>query len=131
MKDLGIDDTRCHLNGPTADIQQEYVNSSLFVFSSRFEGFGMVLVEAMACGLPVISFACPCGPKDIIKDGEDGLLVDNGNVEALAANMFQLMGDESLRMSMSQAGQNNSHRFGMEQITIRWKGIFESNEKQS
>ena len=131
VKELGVDKTRCHLNGPTTNIQQEYVNSSLFVFSSRFEGFGMVLVEAMACGLPVISFACPCGPKDIIKDGEDGFLVDNGNVEALAANMFQLMGDESLRVSMSQAGQDNSHRFSMEQITIRWRAIFESNEKQS
>jgi len=131
VKELGVDKTRCHLNGPTTNIQQEYVNSSLLVFSSRFEGFGMVLVEAMACGLPVISFACPCGPKDIIKDGEDGFLVDNGNVEALAANMFQLMGDESLRVSMSQAGQDNSHRFSMEQITIRWRAIFESNEKQS
>lgn len=130
VKELGIDSSRCHLNGATTNIQQEYVKSSLFVFSSRFEGFGMVLVEAMACGLPVISFACPCGPKDIIKDGEDGFLVDNGNVEALAANMSQLMDDDDLRMSMSQAGQYNSHRFGMEQITVRWKGVFGSNEKQ-
>lgn len=131
VKELGIDSRRCHLNGPTTNIEQEYVNSSLFVFSSRFEGFGMVLVEAMACGLPVVSFACPCGPKDIVIHGEDGFLVDNGNIEALASNMSQLMGDESLRMSMSQAGQNNSYRFGMEIITVRWKGIFESNENQS
>lgn len=131
MKELGVDSSRCHLNGPTTNIQQEYVNSSLFVFSSRFEGFGMVLVEAMACGLPVISFACPCGPKDIIKDGEDGFLVGNGNVAALVAKMSQLMGDESLRMSMSLIGQRNARRFSVEQIAGRWKGIFESNEKQS
>ena len=84
VRQLGIEASRCHLNGPTTNIQLEYANSSLFVFSSRFEGFGMVLVEAMACGLPVVSFSCPCGPKDIIKDGEDGLLVENGNVDALA-----------------------------------------------
>ena len=70
MKELGIDSSRCHLNGPTSNIQQEYANSSLFVFSSRFEGFGMVLVEAMSCGLPVVSFACPCGPKDIVRSQE-------------------------------------------------------------
>lgn len=128
VKDLGIDSSRCHLNEPTADIQQEYVNSSIFTFSSRFEGFGMVLIEAMACGLPVVSFACPCGPKDIIKDGEDGLLVGNGNIDALAVSVSQLISDETLRISMSQAGQRNVQRFYMEHIAKRWKDIFESNK---
>jgi glycosyltransferase involved in cell wall biosynthesis len=126
MKDLGIDDTRCHLNGPTADIQQEYNNSSLFVFSSRFEGFGMVLVEAMACGLPVISFACPCGPKDIIKDREDGLLVENGSVEALAKNMSYLMNSEVHRKSMSMIGKKNVERFALYNIVDCWKSLFGS-----
>ena len=125
---LRLDPQRCQLNGPTSNIQQEYANSSLFVFSSRFEGFGMVLVEAMACGLPVISFACPCGPKDIVKHGEDGLLVENGNVEALAAALSQLMGNEALRRSMSVAAQNNVQRFGMQQIAERWRTVFENNE---
>ncbi len=126
--DLGIDTTRCHLNGPTADIKQEYVNSSVFAFSSRFEGFGMVLVEAMACGLPVVSFACPCGPKDIIKDGEDGMLVENGNVESFATSLSQLMQNPSLCQSMSKAGKKNVRRFYMNQIAMRWKNLFESNE---
>ncbi|MDE7086143.1 MAG: glycosyltransferase family 4 protein [Prevotella sp.] len=128
MEELGIDATRCHLNGPTSDIQSEYVNSSLFVFSSRFEGFGMVLVEAMACGLPVVSFACPCGPRDIIKDGYDGLLVENGNVEALANSLFMLMNDETLRFSMSQEGQKNVQRFRIEQVAQQWNAIFKLNE---
>ena len=127
MLQLSIDESRCHLNGPTSMIQQEYVNSSLFVFSSRFEGFGMVLVEAIACGLPVVSFACPCGPKDIVKHGEDGLLVENGNVEALADNLSRLMNDESLRCSMSQAAQRNAQRFNLEHIAERWKVFFELN----
>lgn len=131
MEDLGIDAARCHLNGPTSDIQSEYVNSSLFVFSSRFEGFGMVLVEAMACGLPVVSFACPCGPRDIIKDGYDGLLVENGNVEALANSLSMLMNDETLRFSMSQEGQKNVQRFRIEQVAQQWNAILKLNKFQS
>ena len=126
MKELGIDSSRCHLNGPTADIQKEYVNSSVFVFSSRFEGFGMVLVEAMACGLPVVSFACPCGPKDIVKDGDDGLLVENGNLNALKDSLIRLMGDADLRRRMAANGIKNVQRFSMMHIAERWKGLFES-----
>ena len=124
MKQLGIDAGRCHLNGPTTNIQHEYANSSLFVFSSRFEGFGMVLVEAMACGLPVVSFACPCGPKDIVSDGDDGLLVKNGDVDALANAISHLMSDEQLRNTMSQAAQRNVKRFDINQIADRWRLLF-------
>lgn len=131
LEELGVDPSRCHLNGPTTDIQKEYVNSSVFAFSSRFEGFGMVLVEAMACGLPVVSFACPCGPKDIIKDGEDGLLVENGNVEAFAGSLSQLMQNPSLCQSMATAGKTNVQRFYMNHIAMRWKNLFESNGKSS
>ena len=126
VRQLGIDASRCHLNGPTTNIQLEYANSSLFVFSSRFEGFGMVLVEAMACGLPVVSFSCPCGPKDIIKDGEDGLLVENGNVQALADAIKRLMTDECLRRKMGQIGMKNVQRFGIEKIAECWKVLYES-----
>jgi len=84
------------------------------------------LVEAMACGLPVVSFDCPCGPKDIVKDGEDGLLVKAGNVDALASRLSQLMSDESLRQSMSKNGLKNVQRFRIEQIAEQWRCIFES-----
>ena len=123
--ELDIDANRCHLNGPTTDIQQEYVNSSIFAFSSRFEGFGMVLVEAMACGLPVVSFACPCGPKDIVKHDEDGLLVESGNVVALSESLSRLMADDGLRRSLATAGISNVKRFSMEQVALRWQAIFE------
>ena len=123
MKELGIDRKRCHLNGPTADIQKEYVNSSVFAFSSRFEGFGMVLVEAMACGLPVVSFACPCGPKDIVRDGEDGFLVANGNVGDLAQQLIKLMADENLRSAFAHRAYQNVQRFNMEHIALRWKSL--------
>ena len=125
MKDLGIDGIRCHLNGPTADIQQEYINSSIFAFSSRFEGFGMVLVEAMACGLPVISFDCPCGPKDIVKDNEDGLLIEKDNVDAMANGLSRLMEKDTLRKSMANAGKENVKRFNIEHIAQQWKAVLE------
>lgn len=126
--DLSIDMSRCHLEGSTQDIQKEYCDSSLFVFSSRFEGFGMVLIEAMACGLPVVSFDCPCGPKDIVSDGEDGLLVESGNVEALAVALSRMMSNESLRLSMAKAGKQNVQRFSLCQVAQRWKKLFETNK---
>ena len=125
MKELGIDSSRCHLNGPTAEIQKEYVKSSVFAFSSRFEGFGMVLIEAMACGLPVVSFACPCGPKDIVRDGEDGFLAENGNVDALAAKLSMLMNDTFLRNTMARAAVRNVQRFSMAKIAEQWKSLFD------
>jgi len=129
MRNLGIDTSRCLLNGPTTDIQREYLNSSLFVFTSRFEGFGMVLVEAMACGLPVVSFACPCGPKDIVRDGEDGFLVENGNIDELVQQLMKLMVDHRLRTAFARHAQQNAQRFNIEQTALRWKSVFESCTK--
>lgn len=122
--ELGLDLLRCHLYGPTSNIQQEYVNSSLFVFSSRYEGFGMVLVEAMACGLPVVSFACPCGPRDIISDGVDGFLVERNNVEALAHQLITILNDEEMLKKMSVAAPKKACLFQIEQIANRWRELF-------
>lgn len=122
---LKIDRNRCHLNGSTPDIKAEYLNSSLFVFSSRFEGFGMVLIEAMACGLPVVSFDCPCGPKDIVRHKEDGLLVPSGRPDLLAEALHQVMGNDSIRQKMATEAINNAKRFQLDGIAMRWKQLFE------
>ena len=126
IEDLHIDGSRCELHGRTDNVEAEYVNSSIFVLSSRFEGFGMVLTEAMACGLPVVSFDCPWGPRSIITDGADGLLVENGNVEALADGLTRLMGDANLRQRMAANGIKNVQRFSVEHIAECWKELFES-----
>lgn len=123
---LGIDGSRCHLNGSTTDILHEYLNSSLFVFSSRFEGFGMVLIEAMACGLPVVSFDCPCGPKDIVSDGEDGLLVPAGNVEELAKAMLNLMKNKEISSKMAARAIIKSHQYHIGLLAEQWRSLFES-----
>lgn len=123
--ELNIDVKRCHLNGPSSNIQQEYMDSSVFAFTSRFEGFGMALVEAMACGLPVISFDCPCGPRDIIADKQDGLLVKNGDVNSYVCKLSLLMDDASLRLKLSVAGRKKVERYKIENIGESWKYLFE------
>ena len=131
IDELSIDRARCQLHGRTNNVEQEYVNSSLFVLSSRFEGFGMVITEAMACGLPVVSFDCPWGPRSIISNHEDGLLVENGDVAALAEGLSFLMNDNSLRQSMHNAGLRNVQRFNINQIAEQWKSLFESIDIES
>ena len=126
MKQLGIDPSRCRLNAATDHIDAEYLNSSIMAFSSRFEGFGMALVEAMACGLAAVSFACPCGPRDIITDGENGLLVEPENVDQFADKLLQLMTDESLRKRLAANAVKRSHDYDMAQLAIMWKQLFES-----
>lgn len=115
-----------HLMGATKDIAEEFSKSSIFVLSSRFEGFGLVLAEAMSCGLPCISFDCPYGPRDIITDREDGILVENGNVEALSKAIEHLMADEDLRKSMGEKALINVARYNSKNIMTRWEELFTS-----
>ena len=123
---LGLDMSRYQLHERTNDVGNAYLDSSLFVLSSRFEGFGMVIAEAMAYGLPVVAFDCPWGPRSIIANGEDGLLAENGNVQSLANALVQLMDDECLRHSMGQAGVINVKRFSIDKIAECWKVLFKS-----
>ena len=125
MAELGIDSNRCHLNGPVEDVVKAYQESSIFVLSSRFEGFGMVLIEAMACGLPVVSFDCPAGPDEIITDGVDGLLVPSGDVHALAEKLMVLMTDENLRRRLGQQARQTAQRYEMTTIANQWIALFE------
>lgn len=115
-----------HLMPATKDIAKEYANSSIFVMSSRFEGFGLVLAEAMSCGLPCISFDCPYGPRDIITDGEDGILVENGNVQELARQMESLMSHVTLRQIMGKQAAHNITRYTPDTIMKLWIQLFES-----
>lgn len=122
---LGITKT-CQLEGSVPNIITKYTESSIFVLSSRFEGFGMVITEAMSCGLPAVSFACPCGPKDIINDGKDGFLVEPGNINELAKKISFLIEHEDIRKEMGKAARQNSERFRMETIAAQWQQLFES-----
>lgn len=125
IDELKMNET-CFLEHTVPNIEDKYSKSSIFVLSSRFEGFGMVITEAMSCGVPAISFACSCGPRDIIQDGIDGLLVENGNISELAAKISYLIEHEDIRKGMGQLAYIHSERFKMEQIAQQWKALFES-----
>lgn len=112
------------INKPSNDIFSEYGKSSLLVMSSNYEGFGMVLVEAMACGVPCVSFACPCGPQDIIDDGANGFLVAPGDIEGLANAMVKLMSDHSLRAEMGVEARKVTETFSEEAVMARWMKLF-------
>lgn len=104
----------------TPNIVEKYSESSIYVMSSRFEGFPLVLGEAMSCGLPCVSFDCPNGPKEIIKNGVDGFLVENGNINALAETMEKLMSDTNLRKNMGQKAKLNIQRLSEKAIMDRF-----------
>lgn len=121
---LGIDKKRCILNGKSSDIESEFCKSSLSVCSSRFEGFGLVIAEAMACGLPVVSYDCPWGPRSIIKNGIDGVLVENGNVKELASEVFKMTQDHEKMTEMGKNAKENIQRFKIDSIAKKWVDLF-------
>ena len=126
ISSLNMDRHRCILHGRSSNIQDEFEKSSLAVCSSKFEGFGLVITEAMSCGLPVVSFDCPWGPRAIIHDGEDGLLVENGNVEKLADAIIWMIQHPEMRSKMATKAIENVQRFSIEKIAEKWRSLFDA-----
>ena len=121
---LGLDD-KVRLRGNTNRVIEEMVGSSMLVMTSKFEGFCVVLIEAMSVGLPVVSYACPCGPKDIITDGEDGFLVNPGKEEEMAEKICYLIEDESMRQRMGINGLKKASRFALDKVIWQWMELFQ------
>lgn len=124
IKEYGLQNS-LHLNEPTKEIAKEYADSSMLVMSSNYEGFPMVMIEAMACGLPVVTFDFKCGPRDIIKDEENGLIVPDGDIQALADAMMRLMANESLRQTMSVEARKVTETYSEEVVMGKWMALFE------
>lgn len=120
-----LQNTVC-LNRPTKQIGEEYVKSDMLVMSSNYEGFPMVMIEAMACGLPVVSFDYKCGPKDIIQTGINGLLVPNGDIQALADAMMKVMADEAYRKLLSQNARKVVDTYSEQAVMSQWIRLFTS-----
>ena len=112
------------LHEPVDNIMDKYLESSICVLSSRYEGFSLVILEAMACGVPVVSFDCPHGPRNIIKHEEDGLFVENLNYRALAYGLCQLIENEELRKRFGSNARKNIRRFSQDTIMSQWDSLF-------
>lgn len=109
-----------------SEIEKHYLDSSVYVMTSRYEGLPMVLLEAQAFGLPIVSFRCKCGPADVVEDGRTGFLVAEGDVEAFAMQLKKVMADVNLRRKMSENALVASQRFSVDPVMTRWVELFKS-----
>lgn len=125
IKQKGLNSS-INLKGTTNNIQEKYLESSICILSSRYEGYGMILLEAMACGVPCVSFDCHYGPSDIIKNGEDGFLVEHLSTNALAKRICDLIENDALRKEMGNAARRNIQRYNKDIIMQEWISLFNS-----
>jgi glycosyltransferase involved in cell wall biosynthesis len=121
---LGLDDSVVWM-GRTDDVAAAMRGGSVFALTSRAEGFPLALLEAMASAVPCVSFDCAPGVREIIRDGEDGLVAALGNTGELARHLDLLISDRELRERMGDAARENVQRFGAEEILDRWEALFD------
>ena len=117
---------RIELMGPTRQLGRALAEASLFVLSSRFEGFGLVILEAMQAGLPVVSFDCPRGPSDIITSGRDGMLVAPEDVAGLTAALEEMVADPARRRAYGQAALQTAAGYDQREIGARWEQLLDA-----
>lgn len=114
------------LMGYTNDIISQMLQASGCVLSSLYEGISLVLIEAMSCGLPIVSYACQCGPKDLIEHGKNGFLCEVNDEKKLAEYICSIIEDDKLRIKMGQASKQKSGEFSIEKIASQWTNLFQT-----
>ena len=112
------------LRGTSNSVQQELPACSIYVCTALFDGFGLSILEAMSCGLPVVSFDCDYGPRAMIEDGKDGFLVPVGNIEMLGERICRLIENEELRKKMGAAALEKSKRYSADRVIGMWMDLF-------
>lgn len=116
---------RVTINPPTSDIYHEYQQSDIYVLSSRHEGFGMVLLEAMSCGLPCVAFDCPYGPGEILDDGVTGRLVNDGDEAAMASALLWMTTHQEERLRMGLQAREAVKTYLIDEVMKRWQSLFD------
>lgn len=118
------------LLGFQSHLDKLFQQKAIFILSSRYEGFGMVITEAMSQGCTVVSFDCIAGPREIITDNVSGLLVEDQNMEEMEKVLIKLMSDEALRDKLSEGGLKEAEKFSVDKIVDKWEELFEKAIKQ-
>ena len=124
IKDLGLE-RQVFLKGYTSNVLSQMENSSMFLLSSEFEGFGLVILEGMSVGLPIVAYACPCGPKDLIEDRHNGFLIPMHDEAMFAEKICTLIEDEEMRKRMGHQAWLASQDYQLDKIITRWMRLFE------
>lgn len=125
IEKLGLQNSIC-LCGATNDLRDKMLDASIYVMSSITECFPLVLLEAQACGLPIVSFDCPYGPRNIVSNKKDGLLVEDQNNYELAKALIQLISSKELRTKMGKLAKTNVQNFNKERIMNQWFALLEN-----
>lgn len=129
INDLNLNDS-IEIIPPTNSIQLIYLKSSIYALTSKYEGFSMVLIEAMQCGLPCVAFDCPNGPRDIIDHGKNGYLIHPDNYDQFASYLLKLMQDTELRTKMGETASKSIKRYSQENIIQQWDKLFNEIKNQ-
>ncbi|MGL5937576.1 MAG: glycosyltransferase family 4 protein [Phocaeicola sp.] len=124
INDLGLSES-ITLHGNVNNISDKYLESSIFTFTSDGEGLPMVIMEAMSCGLPVIAYACSCGPKDAIRDGIDGYVVEMDNERSFVNKLSELIVDDNKRKKMGLSASNRAAEYSIENVIPQWSAFFD------
>lgn len=132
INEYGLED-KIHLMGCTREIQKELLDCSCLVMSSKFEGFPLILIEGLSAGLPLVSYDCPKGPSEIVRNGSNGFLVRSGDTDALAEGICRVIEDEDLRRRFGTESKKLSEDFSIDRIMAQWEDLFKEvvNGRQS
>ncbi len=116
---------------PTKNIEEKYLQASIYAMTSRSEAFPMVLIEAMSCGLPVVAYDCPVGPRSLIQDHQNGFLIKEGDTQAFAQQLMALMDDKAVRLQVGKQAQKVKERYTLATVMQQWHELFLQYSKQS
>ena len=123
ISNLGLQHIKIH--GPTNNVPDILRKSSIYVLSSRYEGFPLIICEAMSCGLPIVAFDCPSGPAELISDGENGYLIKRvGDIKTMANHLSHLIEHENLRKSFGKKSLQMSKKYTLDHVMQKWINLF-------